>query len=212
MKHYFSHWLKALWNKRWLVLLAIFLTFFSNFITHLAGSYTDSVESAQSAPDFILDSFGPYDLNILFVWFLIFVCFVFYAYSLFIEPEKFHYYVIFAAILGLVRAGFITLTHLKSPVDVISATYPSFFNFLTFSNDLFFSGHTAFPFLGFLIFKNPWIKYFMLVSSIILGASTILMHQHYSIDVFAAFFITYGIYRIGTIFFHRIGWLEGSSH
>jgi membrane-associated phospholipid phosphatase len=199
-----SRWGKDLWSVKWMIAAALALTVLSNFLTIQAGLYVDEVPSAQSAPDYILDTFGPYDLNLVFVWFLIFTCFFFYGYALFVEPKKFPYYVIFAAFLGMVRAGFITLTHLKVPVDAIPVNYPSFFDLLVFSNDLFFSGHTAFPFLGFLIFKNPRIKGFMLVASIVLGTSALLMHQHYSIDVFAAFFITYGLYVLGEKFFKKI--------
>jgi len=31
----------------------------------------------------------------------------------------------------------------------------------------------------------------------VMAATVLLMHVHYSIDVFSAFFITYGIYKIG---------------
>ena len=40
----------------------------------------------------------------------------------------------------------------------------------------------------------------MLASSIILGITVLLMHVHYSIDVFSAYFIVYGIYVLGNKF------------
>ena len=91
------------------------------------------------------------------------------------------------------------VTHLGVPADAIKVSAPSFLGMFTFTNDLFFSGHTGLPFLGFLIFRkySKSVGYFMLASSIILAATVLLMHIHYTIDVFAAFFITYGIYKIG---------------
>ncbi len=101
----------------------------------------------------------------------------------------------------LVRSAFIILTHLKAPADAITVVSPSFFQFLTYTNDLFFSGHAGLPFLGFLVYKDSKIKCFMIFSSIILALTVLLMHVHYSIDVASAYFITYGIYVIGTPLF-----------
>lgn len=197
----FSLWWKNLLATKWLILFAIFLLILANFLAMNAGSYVDNVPSAQSSSDLILDNIGPYDVSIIFVWFFIIVCYAYYLYPLIYEPRKLYYYTIFSAFLIMVRAGFIVLTHLKAPPEAIPFTYPIFFNALVFSNDLFFSGHTSFPFLGFLLFKNKWIKGFMLASTFIMAASALLMHQHYSIDVFAAFFITYGVYKIGNKIF-----------
>ena len=65
---------------------------------------------------------------------------------------------------------------------------------------MFFSGHTAMPFLGFYLFRRSWVRYAFLAGSIVMGFVVLAMHVHYSIDVLAAFFMTYGSYRIG----HRI--------
>ncbi len=75
---------------------------------------------------------------------------------------------------------------------------------MDFKNDLFFSGHTAVPFLGFLLFKNRKVKYTFLGASIIMAITVLLMHVHYSIDVFSAFFITYGTFKIGEWLFKKM--------
>ncbi len=99
------------------------------------------------------------------------------------------------------RSIFIVLTHIKAPVGAILFSSENFIDFIVFSNDLFFSGHAGLPFLGYLIFKNKKIKYIMLTLSIILAITVLFMHVHYSIDVLSAYFITYGIYKIGNYLF-----------
>jgi len=45
--------------------------------------------------------------------------------------------------------------------------------------------------------------YFFIAASIFFGVVVLLGHLHYSIDVLAAFFITYSIYRLAVLFFPR---------
>jgi membrane-associated phospholipid phosphatase len=107
-------------------------------------------------------------------------------------------------LLVLIRSFFISLTHLGIPADAILPSGPHLWSMIIFKNDLFFSGHTALPFLGFLIFRKEKIRAFFLVMTVILAATVLLMHVHYSIDVFAAFFIAYGSYKFGNIIFKKI--------
>ena len=65
----------------------------------------------------------------------------------------------------------------------------------TYGGDLFFSGHVAFAYMNALVFwDNKFLRNIFLFISISLGVSSLLGHYHYSIDIFAAPFITYGIY------------------
>jgi membrane-associated phospholipid phosphatase len=95
-------------------------------------------------------------------------------------------------------------THLQTPSDAITADFPWIFQNLNFQNDLFFSGHTAIPFLGFFLFRRSPLRYVFLVGSLVMAFVVLAMHLHYSIDVFSAFFITYCSYRIGCFFTHKI--------
>ena len=75
---------------------------------------------------------------------------------------------------------------------------------LTSGGDLFFSSHTGLPFLAALLFwEHKIYRYIFLALSLIFGAVVLLGHLHYSIDVFSAFFITYGIYHISRTFFKK---------
>jgi len=189
-------WIKRLEENKYKIALAIVFLAIASFIDYLAGSYTTSIQGAY-VKDIILDHTKPINLGFIFVWGWLTIVFVFFAYPVFFKPEKIHLAVTMFGLLILVRSISITLTHLGTPPDAIPVDFPSVLALLRFKNDLFFSGHTALPFLGFLLFKKRTIKYFMLASSFIMAATVLLMHQHYSIDVFAAFFISYGVYKIG---------------
>jgi hypothetical protein len=95
------------------------------------------------------------------------------------------------ALFYLIRTLLMVTTHLPSPHPSTGA-------------DLFFSGHTGLPFLLSLIFwKYPALRYFFLVASVVAGATVLLSHVHYSIDVLAAPFITYSIYILSKKIFKR---------
>ncbi len=189
-------WAKKIEENKYKITLAVVLLAIASFIDFLAGSYTTSIQGVH-VDDLLLDLFKPINLGILFVWGYLLIVLIYFAYPVFFRPEKIHLAVTMFSLLILTRSISMILTHLATPPDAIPVNFPSIFVYLRFKNDLFFSGHTALPFLGFLIFKKRVMKYFMLICSFVMAATVLLMHQHYSIDVFAAFFISYGIYRIG---------------
>lgn len=99
-------------------------------------------------------------------------------------------------LLFLLRAGFIVLTPLGIPSHQYHTVATSALQSITYSgNDFFFSGHVAFPFLLALIFwKDIYIRYTYLLLMFVIAAAVLLEHVHYSIDVFAAPFIVYGVW------------------
>ena len=111
------------------------------------------------------------------------------------------------ALFLIVRSFFITLTHFgANPHQVIFD--PNAFGYGLYDllynthNDFFFSGHTGLPFLLAFIFwpQKKW-RYAFFIISFIFGGSVLLGHIHYSIDVFAAPFITYSIFCLSRIIF-----------
>ena len=64
------------------------------------------------------------------------------------------------------------------------------------NKDLFFSGHTATLFLLYLISENKILKKIFLICTIAVGLSVLIQHTHYSVDVIAAPFFGYGVYKI----------------
>jgi len=110
------------------------------------------------------------------------------------------------ALFTIIRAFFMNLTPLGAYPHYIpfepKYTGFHFYNALTFEGNFFFSGHVGFPVLLALIFwDNKFLRKFFIFSAIFFGASVLLAHSHYSIDVFSSPFITYGIFKIATRLF-----------
>lgn len=158
----------------------------------VTGPYVTRVGNAAPG-DIILDRIGPIDLSFVFVYGFIFMIVGLFLYALIRQPRSVPSLMNHVAVTLLTRASFIVMTHLKNPPTAVPVQFPFVFDKIAFENDLFFSGHTAIPFMGFLFLKTK-ARYVFLAASIMLGGTAMLMHRHYSIDVFAAFYITYGTY------------------
>ncbi len=123
------------------------------------------------------------------------------------------------ALFIIFRAFFINLTREGIyPGGIVpgagNAGY-GFYHLITFQGNLFFSGHTGFAFLMALIFwDDKFLRWFFLTATVFFGAVVLLAHVHYSIDVFSAPFIVYGIFAITAKFFPRDHalMLDGHEH
>ncbi|MBI4669166.1 MAG: hypothetical protein HY747_08270 [Elusimicrobia bacterium] len=129
------------------------------------------------------------------------------------EPkERVPYYLWAFALLIIMRSIFTLLTPLGLPKEAVSfKDYPIQFlaKYVDFRHTLFFSGHTAFPFMGFLLARRTWVKLACLGFTFLLAASVLMGRLHYSIDVAAAFFIAYGTYRMCWPIYRRVQSLIG---
>jgi hypothetical protein len=146
-------------------------------------------------------------MRFFFVWgFAAFVAFAIAA-GLAFEWRRLPYIAWCYALLIAVRSVFIMLTPMQSPEGALpivgSALFDAIGRQLTFGNDLFFSAHTALPFLGFLVFRGPVVRGVFLAFSILLAATVLLSRLHYSIDVAGAYFITYAVYKAEVRWFQR---------
>ncbi len=100
------------------------------------------------------------------------------------------------------------MTHLGAPENFFQLPQiwdqPGAFR-IFYLNDLFFSGHTGFPFLAALLFwENKVLRWFLILMSFAQGITVLFMHVHYSIDVLAAYFITYSIYVVSDKIFNKL--------
>jgi len=198
----FLEWKQAIKINKHKLVFSFFLLILGIAAFSASGDYATSVAGTVAAPDLILDHFGPYNLSFIFVWLYILVIAIYFIYPLIVKPKELPYIFNMFSIYLFIRSFFVIFTHLAVPHDATLTYFPSFLQLINYSSDLFFSGHAGLPFLAFLVFRehHKGIAYFMFVSSIILGVTVLLMHVHYSIDVLSAYFIVYGIYKIGNKF------------
>ena len=103
-------------------------------------------------------------------------------------------------VLVLIRMISMSLVPLEPPPTMISLKDPfvEFFGGMTktLDKDLFFSGHTSTLFLLFLMTVKRIPKMVFLVCTLAVAVCVVLQHAHYAIDVYAAFFFSYGTYRL----------------
>ncbi|MEI8062022.1 MAG: phosphatase PAP2-related protein [bacterium] len=201
-----------LWSNRKFLISVLAHSLFlvvSIFFTYLASSYNDGYTSGYIVPDLLLDHIPIVDVSYLFFQGAFFFGISVVAVFLFI-PESIPFALITSAFFFATRALFMTMTHLTAPF----IAHYSFIEYehhvpqvvfsLTSGNDLFFSGHAGFPFLLALIFWSfKPIRHYFLMCSILASIIVIVGHLHYSIDVFSAFFITYGIFEIAKRIFKK---------
>jgi len=203
LKTKFLKWKIEIWEHKYLLLLSLVFLIIAGILDYYSGIYTNRVGSAVS-PDIILDNIPPVNFQLIFTYGYLFVLAVLFFYPLFFKVKSLHKVISQFSLLIMIRSIFICFTHLKAPVDAIAVKFPWIISHASFNNDLFFSGHVAVPFLGFWLFNEEKIKYFFLFSSLIMAVVVLFMHVHYSIDVFSAFFIAYGSYKIGEWLFRKV--------
>lgn len=197
-------WSKEIWKHKYLLLLSLLFLIISIFLDILAGNYADK-RASVAVSDLILDSIPTLNLSFIFSYGIILILLVGLFYTLFFKVKELHIVLSQFSLLLMIRSFFVTLTHLKRPAEAVVNAYLSHIpRIFTFENDMFFSGHVAISFLGFLLFRKEKIGVFFLIMTFVMAVTVLLMHVHYSIDVFAAIFITYGSYKIGEWFFEKI--------
>jgi membrane-associated phospholipid phosphatase len=172
----------------------------------ISGYVTRS--GSGSVTDIILSNTRVYDVGGIFVWGSIILT----VFCIFVVLNRINYVPFMMksiALFTLIRSVFVSLTHM-SPFPTHAIISSVFFNREAFAgiftgNDLFFSGHTGLPFLLALMVWNldKRLRYIFLGFSLLFAAVVLLGHLHYSIDVLAAFFITYTIFHICQFLFKK---------
>ena len=204
MKNFFSkhkyHWERKEFRVSLLSGVAFFIL--SLIISHLSTGYAN-IRASNYVTDIILDNIPAFDVDgILNYGVMVYSLLV--IYFVISEPKRTPFALKSLAIFVVIRSAFVTLTHLGPLPDQTPVNPADLLSKLILGSDYFFSGHTGMPFLIALVFwKQKIIRNISIFASLLFGTCVLLGHLHYSIDVFAAFFITYGIYHISRYLFAK---------
>lgn len=213
MQNFFTKWYHK-WqallrerNFRISLIIGIGLLLLAYYVNFRAALYTDSIP-VLSVGDAILDNIPTYDLTFMYTFGIYIVAIFVIIYPLFFRPDLMPFSAKTIAAFIIIRAFFISLTHLGAPANYFRLPQledqPGMFK-MFYMNDLFFSGHTGFPFLAALLFwDNKIVRYLLLGMSVAQAITVLLMHVHYSIDVFSAYFITYTIFVLSDKVFNKL--------
>ena len=163
--------------------------------TYYANSYAES-HASNYVTDIILDNVPVVNVNFIFSE----GAAIFFAFLLLLglaEPRRIPFMLKSIALFIITRSIFIMLTHIASPLHQSYINPKDWILRFSSGDDLFFSGHTGLPLLmAFLFWDTKWLRYAFIAATITGGVAVLLGHLHYSIDVFSALFITYGIFVI----------------
>ncbi len=195
-KEHKGFWTPARKKSMWFGILLLTLSVIVQIV--LGRFSSGQAVAAPGVRDIFLDNLPLINLSAIIVGgaIVLWVC----AWVLLIVNPR---YLIFStkaiALYIISRAFFFSLTHIGPyPLRYSPSAHNDgygLYHLVTFQGNFFYSGHTAFPFLLALIFwDNKYLRWLFLALTVVFGASVLLAHVHYSIDVFAAPFIVYGMY------------------
>jgi hypothetical protein len=193
-------------NRRFVLSCIVSIAFLAlAFVTNYYASVYATDSASNPVNDIILSNIPVFDVDGIFV----FGPFIFWAFIFLLcvhRPQRVPFLAKSIAIFVIIRAGFVTLTHIGPFPYQVPINYNSdWIWWLSQGGDLFFSAHTGLPYLMALIFGalNKWYFYIFTAVAVFFGIVVLLGHLHYSIDVAAAFFITYSIYSIAIRWFKK---------
>lgn len=183
------------------------LIFLGSIAANACANFYTSKGPVNVVEDLLLDRLPIVNLNVVYIEGALILILLGVFLALY-RPQRLPFLLKTVGLFIFIRSFFMTLTHLSLPLpeaDIALYAPPgSIMRFLSSGNDLFFSGHTGLPFLFALIFwKQAVLRLLFVGASVFFGAAVLLAHVHYSIDVFAAFFITYSIYKLALWLFPK---------
>ncbi len=179
------------------IALSAFVFLCSIVFNFYAGVYATS-RASNYVEDIVLSNVPVVDVGWIFIWgaVALVLCILL---LLLTHPKRIPFVLHALSLFYGIRGIFVSLTHLapyptQAPLNLdFGAIFAKQFG----GADLFFSAHTGAPFLMALVFwHNRTLRYLFLAWSGMFGVVVLLGHLHYSIDVLAAFFITYSIYHL----------------
>lgn len=158
-------------------------------LNYFASTYADRAATA-TVGDLLLDHIPIFKVDFLFFWAVLFFWLIMLGYHL-IYPKQLSFMLWSMSAFVVIRCFFISLTHLGPPVTVIEI--PESLSWFNFTADMFFSGHVGAPFLIGLLIRNKLLKRLIFIYCACMVVIVLMAHGHYSIDIFASFFIAHSI-------------------
>ncbi len=194
------------------------LLFVSYLLEHFANVYAFTYmlrPTTVPVGDIILDNIPAIDLNFIIVE-MAFVAIIVGTLFVLRRPRHALFALKALALFVSVRALCTSLTHVGIYPDHMIldlGLFDTIYRYLNFQTGLFFSGHTGLPFLLALVFwREKRARFMFLLVSAVFGTAVLLAHVHYSIDVFAAPFMAYGVFIVSKkLFPHDYKLIEPSS-
>lgn len=199
---------------QWLAIVqAIILLILAGGIIQPLSIHFATEAASNPVSDIILSNIPVFDVDGLFVYGLL----LFLGYIMFLcirYPRRIPFMLNALSLFVIIRSVFVILTHVGPFLPHVQSDFSPTLTRLFFGSDLFFSGHTGAPFLFALMYWHERVKrWVFLVWSGAFAVIVLLGHLHYSIDVAAAYFITYSIYHLALHFFPRSrAWFVEDDH
>lgn len=169
----------------------------SLYLFNLFASFVESRPGVRLA-DPVIAALAPTNLTWL-IFLFIYLALILAVIELVKTPHQLLHGVQAYVCLVISRVMVMYLTPLDPPAGMILLRDPIVEFFASerlLTRDLFFSGHTATLFLLFLVVPSKRHKVLFLVSTIIVAVSLMFQHVHYTTDIVAAPFFSYGCYRV----------------
>ncbi len=204
MKNWFAKQNVYFTNRKFMVsvVTSFFFLIVSVLSTILAIIYATE-QASSPVTDLILSNIRVFDVDGFFVYGPV-VFWVIAGLYIISDPKRIPFTLKSIALFLVIRSFFLTLTHIGPFPARVNLDITGFFGIFNGGSDLFFSSHTGLPFLmAFVFWENKYWRNFFVAASLFFGAIVLMAHLHYSIDVFAAFFITYAIFRLAEKFFKK---------
>jgi hypothetical protein len=151
--------------------------------------------------DFLLEQLPSFDLSIP-IFLLIWSTAILLIRRIIQSPTLFLQFLISFLLLCILRILTISSIPLNAPIGLIPLKDPISSLFyggkeIFITKDLFFSGHTATQFLMFLSFQKKGDRIITGITSFAIALMVLVQHIHYTIDVIAAFPLSYIVYLLG---------------
>lgn len=155
--------------------------------------------------DFVLAQLTPHNVSVAIfacIWGMALLIF----YRALYNPQIYINYVwslIFISIARIISISIVPLNPPRGLVELIDPITGLFYGNTVVTKDLFFSGHTATMVLIFLCLERKWDRIIGALATVAVMVLLLIQHIHYTIDVVAAPFFVYLIFRLTKYFLKR---------